>query len=105
LIKVMRTGLAKIYRSGIKYKRAGVMLLDLVDQKKRQLSLFEEVTPVQGEHNQTRKNLMTAMDSLNKKYGRHCLHYGLSSTHQWKMSQNHLSPAYTTRWRDIPVIR
>jgi len=48
---------------------------------------------------------MTVLDSINSRYGKGALHIAASGgTKKWAMRQQYLSPAYTTRWADLPVI-
>jgi DNA polymerase V len=52
-----------------------------------------------------RKDLMRALDKLNKKprqgYGIFC-HSGINK--EWEMRRAKLSPQYTTKWKDIPKV-
>ena len=54
--------LKEIYREGLAYKRAGVMLLDLVDARQGQPSLFERPDPKDGQ-------LTEAMDVIERRDG------------------------------------
>ncbi|WP_460786308.1 DUF4113 domain-containing protein [Microbulbifer echini] len=43
------------------------------------------------------------MDRINRKFGRGTLLLGAEGIRKkWKMRQAFTSPAYTTRWRDLP---
>lgn len=84
---------------GIKFKKAGVIVTELIDEDKKQLQLFEEENP-------KHLAIMKAMDYLNAKIGDRKVKLGtqnLSLT--WNMNQNHLSPRYTTRFSEILEIK
>jgi len=83
----------------MKFKKAGVIVTELIDENKKQLQLFEEENP-------KHLALMKVMDKLNNKIGDKKVKLAtqnLSLT--WNMNQNHLSPKYTTNFKDILEIR
>ncbi len=50
--------------------------------------------------------LMTAMDAVNRKYGKHTLRPAVMGyRHVWQVKVVHRSPAYTTRLQDVPKVR
>jgi DNA polymerase V len=93
--------LKKLYEGneGIKFKKAGVIVTELIDENKKQFQLFEEENP-------KHLALMKVMDKLNHKIGDTKIKLAsqnLSLT--WNMNQNHLSPKYTTKFKDILEIQ
>lgn len=93
--------LKKIFKPGYRYKKAGVMLTDIVPAGLAQDDLFGYA---QGEGKRT--GLMNAMDAINRKYGRNTLRVAsMGFEHVWKVNSNMLSPFYTTRIEDLPVAR
>jgi DNA polymerase V len=83
----------------IKFKKAGVIVTELIDENRKQLQLFEEENPKHLE-------LMKVMDRLNNKIGEKKVKLAtqnLSLT--WNMNQKHLSPKYTTNFKDILEIK
>ncbi len=93
--------LKKLYEGNenIKFKKAGVVVTELIDENKKQLQLFDEENP-------KHLALMKAMDRLNNKIGDKKVKLAtqnLSLT--WNMNQNHLSPKYTTNFKDILEIK
>ncbi|MDI5889349.1 MULTISPECIES: Y-family DNA polymerase [Flavobacterium] len=83
----------------IKFKKAGVIVTELIDQDKKQLQLFDEENP-------KHLVLMKVMDGLNNKIGDKKVKLAtqnLSLT--WNMNQNHLSPRYTTNFKHILEIK
>jgi DNA polymerase V len=101
LIRDALAGLQRIYRPGYEYQRAGVMLPDLMPNGMQQLSLFRD----DAAYNPKSERLMRVLDAINHAHGRHSIRYasqGLSA--RWKMRQQLRSPAYTTRWDEIPTV-
>jgi len=90
----------QLYRPGLRYKKCGIGLLDIRTRKYQQQDLF---APQQPERS---RSLMNTMDRINQRYGRYTVQLASSGIQpKWLMSRNFKSPAYTTRWADIPVIR
>ena len=91
--------ITSIYKKGIHYKKAGVILTGIVPTYNRQMQLFD--------HEDARHQpLMSAMDHINKKYAAPKLklaNQDLART--WKMRQTHLSPQYTTNLNDIITVQ
>jgi DNA polymerase V len=98
LIKHALHCLKKIYRPAYEYKKAGVMLTEIVPETHRQRNLFVE------EHHDT--NLMEALDRINRKWGRNYVQYACSGFKKtWTFKRVQLSQAYTTRWDQLPVVK
>ena len=94
------TGLEKIYRSGYRYKKAGVMLMLLSDKHARQASIFDNLIVTQRS-----TELMRALDAINRDYGHGTVRSGVSGmTQRWAMRNENRSPRYTTRWDELPVV-
>ena len=97
-------GLKAIYRPGFNLAKAGVMLMDLQPDTVRQgeLDLEADDVPQRG-------TLMQALDGLNDRYGRGTVHMasaGLAGDRRaWATKQERRTPAYTTCWADMPVVR
>lgn len=91
-------GLEDMFVPGINYKKAGVMLLDLVDQSVQQADLFSVCDSPKSER------LMGVLDGLNRRFGSGTAVFagsGISRT--WAMRSDMKSRNYTTRWDEIPV--
>lgn len=93
-------GLNQIYRSGFRYKKAGVMLMLLSDKNARQASLFDN--PIAD---QKSARLMSALDLINSDFGRDTLRLATSGVKQrWATRSQNRSPRYTTRWDELPTV-
>ena len=83
----------------LKFKKAGIIVTELIPENRKQFQLFEEENP-------KHLALMQVMDRLNQKMGTTKVKMAtqnLSLT--WNMNQNHLSPNYTTNFKDILEIQ
>jgi len=99
LIRAALAGLGKIYRAGFAYQKAGVMLAGLTPAGVRQQNLFPPLPKNNGA-------VMEALDRINSRWGRNTVQYASSGLAKpWCMSQERKSPAYTTRWNELPVVK
>ena len=104
--------LRAIFKPDFNYAKAGVVLLDIGSSKLGEFEL-DLNTADQGStaarETQIRPQLMAALDSLNERFGCGTLKLasaGAGATpRNWTMKQELRTPAYTTRWEDMPVVR
>lgn len=100
LTKYALAALEAIYQRGYRYKKAGVMVAELVPQDRLQGSLFDRIDHAK------QAAVMQAMDRINAKYGRDMVKIAAQGSGvQWKLRQEKLSPCFTTRWSDIITVR
>lgn len=104
-------GLEHIYREGFRFQKAGVMLGNLQPEGPVQSDLFAP-TLLQHPRTTQRDKLLATMDRINREMGRETLwtaSQGLTEREQasshWRMNRGNLSPAYTTRWSDLPRVK
>ncbi|MBV5295445.1 MAG: Y-family DNA polymerase [Curvibacter lanceolatus] len=104
LVHAAALGIRQIYQPGYQLIKAGVMLLDLVDETCEQWELDLDI----DDHND-RTRLMEALDVLNGRYGKGTVHMASSGVddarRSWGMRQERRTPQYTTRWEEVPVAR
>lgn len=92
--------LKKLYKEGIYYQKAGVMLMELFPAGGQQNDLFGFTL---GEEKATR--LMNAMDSINKKYTKGTIKLASEGVNKaWIMKRNLKSPNYTNDWNELPLL-
>jgi DNA polymerase V len=93
-------------RQPYRYKKAGVMMLDLTTADPAQGHLFLPGRPELGE-------LMAAVDAINGRFGKRTIVHGSEGTRRthdtetgqaWAMRRERRSPAYTTRWDDLVTV-
>ena len=93
--------LRSIYRPDCIYKRAGVIVSDIVPQSQVQLTFFDKLADIEK-----RQKLMGAVDKLNDSYGRMKIRFALNGfERKWRLRQEKLSPCYTTRLEDLLRIK
>ena len=87
--------LKDIFEEGAIYKKAGVIVTDIIPENQKQLHLFEEENP-------RHLKLMQVIDAFHKKTGERKIRLGNQDLQRtWKMKQNHLSNKYTTDFKEI----
>lgn len=91
--------LQRMLRPGTAYKRGGVILSELQAGEGVQADLFL------ASDRERHSRLMTAMDRLNRRYGRNMLYVAAQGRDPYTMQREHLSPNYTTDWNDIITVR
>ncbi|MDD2769011.1 MAG: Y-family DNA polymerase [Methylococcus sp.] len=102
LIGLALRGLERLYLPGYAYQKAGVLLLDLVPSGVQQGSLFAP----SGADTVRSASLMAVIDRINHSFGRQALRFGSEAVSaQWRMRALLKSPAYTTRWAELPRVR
>jgi DNA polymerase V len=101
LVDVACRLLDRIYRRGYRYKKAGVMLCEIMPEGDAQLDLFSRF------HDTDRsRRLMRTVDRVNRDMGRHTLRFAAEgSAKPWRMRREFLSGRYTTHWGEIPLVR
>ena len=88
-----------IFKTGIKYKRAGVIVMGLVPNDNFQLNLFTEENP-------KHKPLMAVIDKLNGKFKADKIKLANQDLKRtWKMKQERLSPKFTTNINDVLIVK
>ncbi|MEL0643657.1 Y-family DNA polymerase [Olleya sp. Ti.3.14] len=93
------SALMSIFKKGIQYKKAGVIVTGLVPMDNHQLHLFDQENP-------KHQPLMKSIDSLNAKYKNNKIRIANQDLKRtWKMRQDRLSPKYTTNINDIIVVK
>ncbi|MBN1769209.1 MAG: Y-family DNA polymerase [Prolixibacteraceae bacterium] len=99
LANFARLGLQKIFREGYQYKKAGVIVMDLVSEHELQLNIFKNSDP-------RHRMLMKAVDELNHEMGQQKVRLASQSPGRtWKMRQEKLSQRYTTRLSEVFSVR
>lgn len=102
IVQQILTLLRPLYRPGYDYAKAGVMLGDMVDESAIQEDLFASA----GSSTDDRSaRLMSVMDEINRKSRSKVCSARQAGSAVYAMRREHLSPAYTTDWRQLPRVR
>lgn len=92
--------LRNIYRKGYWYKKAGVIIMDIVPDHAIQQNIFDTMD------REKHKKLMEVVDRLNSGFTRNNLSLAIQGgRRKWKLKQELLSPCYTTRLSDVIKIK
>lgn len=93
--------LRQIYRPGIYYQKAGVMVMELVPESGKQADLFGY-----SEDGSKADRLMRTLDRINDKYARGTVKLASEGIQRaWSMRRSYKSPNYTGDWKDLPRVR
>ncbi|KGE12576.1 Y-family DNA polymerase [Sphingobacterium deserti] len=88
-----------LFRTGIKYRKAGVIATVLIPEAEVQYNLFQE-------HKTKHTGLSAIIDQLNTAYGRGAVRLASEGFEKkWRLKHEHLSGGYTTRWKDIVGVK
>ena len=88
----------KIFRPGYRYKKVGILLLELVPEDTVQLGMFDTADRPRM------AKLMAAFDAVNAKHGRFAASFaGGLIKEEWRPKYEKRSPHYTTRWDELAV--
>lgn len=100
IINASLQGLDAIYKAGLAYQKAGIMLTGLLYEEERQTSFFE------GGQSDKANELMKTIDKINKIHGRETIRPAIAGSNKtWFMARNLLSPRYTTNWNELRKVR
>jgi DNA polymerase V len=90
IVRAAIQGVKDIYREGFKFKKAGVMLLDLNDADHAPQSLFDQ-------HDPRDDKLIEAFDQINRQLGPGSINFGTAGQSSgWQSNSAYRSPRYTT---------
>lgn len=92
--------LSHLFCEGQRYKKCGVVMLDLVSEKSICPDLFLDCVPTK------RRKILNTVDAINARFGRHSLFYGAMGIDQgWASRSDNHSRRYTTRWDELAIVQ
>ncbi len=95
--------MAKVFNPHCAYHRAGVWLEDFVPENSLQIDMLGTVDPRQHDRSVRR---MQAVDTLNKRYGKHSVYYAAEDLgSSWQPIRHIQMPRWTTRWDELPIAK
>jgi DNA polymerase V len=110
LISAAVRALRSVFRPGFNYVKAGVMLVDLQPQAQEHATpdLFAD-EPEPEAARRDRSELMSALDALNQRFGRHAVSVASAARRAGPSAhasrQDRRSPRYTTRIDEVVTAR
>ncbi|PIS01239.1 MAG: hypothetical protein COT84_03295 [Chlamydiae bacterium CG10_big_fil_rev_8_21_14_0_10_35_9] len=97
LISKAKNGLSQIFKPGLSYKKAGVLLTDFIEGSSYQTDIFENT-----QKEQKKNRAMQAIDQINQHYDKTALYFASEGVHKkWKSASAQRSPRYTTSWEEL----
>lgn len=97
IITAAKKCLSKIYKENYKYKKVGIILLDLIDNKLEQRSLLTNI-----EIEKKTSELMKILDQINSKNGKDTIFFASEGiARNWKMRACKKSPNYMSDWQQL----
>jgi DNA polymerase V len=88
--------LTRIFRSGIRYNKCGVMVAELTPDTEHQGNFLDARDRARN------GQLMCTLDAINRRMGRDTIFYAASGVHRnWAMSAGLKSPHFTTDWKQL----
>lgn len=104
LISHAKEAIARLFQEGLLYRKAGIILCHLVSKSCYQGDLF-----VNENFSINKERLMKVMDGINAQYGYSILKWAAEGVDKpgvkWQMKKTMRSPAYTTNWDELLVVR
>ncbi|MEI8623601.1 Y-family DNA polymerase [Pseudoalteromonas sp. B137] len=98
MAKAVSSVIDEIYKPNTRFYRCGIGAIELESESFRQADMFSV--------SEDKPKMMECLDVINKRYGVGTLSIGSEKlTQTWNMKRAFLSPHYTTRWTDIPIIK
>ena len=89
-------GLKKIHRPGYKYKKAGVILNQLIPADQMSRRFFGDASFERS------RSLLKAIDEINRRHGRDTVRFGVVQPKgRWQTKFLKRSQCYTTRLKDV----
>lgn len=98
-IRVVTELLTRLWRDGFEYAKAGVMISDFYEPGTQQIDMFSD-----DQGRPKSRELMNAIDSINGSGLGKVFYAAQGTARNWTMKREKLSPAYTTRWSDLPKV-
>jgi DNA polymerase V len=99
LVEAALKCLEQIFRPNLLYKKAGVIVTEIIPANQKQFHLFDDENP-------KFQKLMEVMDAYHEKVGERKIKLASQDLKRtWKMKQNYLSKRYTTNFNELLEVR
>lgn len=99
MITAAKQCLKKLFYNRERYKKCGVILLDLIPESQVLPDLFQSIPDAR------RKACQQAIDIINSRFGKNTLFYAAMGVNpQWKMRSEKRSRRYTTDWNELALV-
>jgi DNA polymerase V len=100
IITAAKKSLKNIFQAGLRYKKTGIVLLDLIPDTEQQQDFFAADNSAQTD------KVMNVLDAINRNWGTKALFIAAQGTEQsWQVRSDLRSPRYTTCWEELANVR
>lgn len=100
IIHAAKKCLNQLFQEGLRYKKCGIILLDLMPEE----CVIRDL--LAGGPDPRRQQLARTVDALNDRFGKNTLFYGaMGVDSDWRMNARRRSSGYTTCWEDLAVVK
>jgi DNA polymerase V len=100
IIQQAKKCLRILYKQAVPYKKVGILLLDLMPEEIEQFDLFADSL------SDKKKSLAKTVDAINEQLGNKTVFYAAEGIgRQWQMKCGKRSPRYSTRWKELVVVK
>lgn len=100
IIGTAKKCLEKLFRPGQRYKKCGIILLDLIPKSQVMPDLFFKT------RNTKREKIAELYDNINAQFGKNSIIYGaMGINSSWKMRKEKASRRYTTSWDELAIAK
>jgi len=94
-------GLKKIYKNGYRYKKAGIILTDIVSSYQTRFQLTNDEINIEDH-----EKVMKTVDYINIRYGTDTIFFASSGIGKKRNTRcNYLSKCFTTRWNELLLVK
>ncbi|MBA3602743.1 MAG: Y-family DNA polymerase [Parachlamydiaceae bacterium] len=99
IINAAKRGLTYLFREGLRYKKCGVVLLDLMPEARVAPDLFS------NKIDKKRQQVAEVFDNLNSRFGKNTLFYGAMGVNpHWKMRRKENFKSDSS-WDGLPIVK
>ncbi|MFH1653331.1 MAG: Y-family DNA polymerase [Pseudomonadota bacterium] len=93
--------LKKIYKKGLKYKKAGIMFTGIHSANQQQTNIFDDPS------NEDRKRkAMAVLDEINRNIAEGAIQFASEGVDKnWRIKRSKRSNRFTTKWDEIPIAK
>lgn len=97
----VRAGLNKIYKQGYKYKKCGIILMEIIPKHKFTPDLFTD-----HQRRAERTRLTETLETIAKRHGKDLVSLGLCANKGaiWQMNQTRKSQSFLTNWDELLTV-
>ena len=99
-IKAASKVIKKVFIPGVRYKKSGVVLYDILPDDCLTFPMFDTQASIKR-----RSSTLKSIDRINNRFGEGRIRIASEGLERsWSMKREHLSPRYTTSWNELLIV-